>query len=261
MMVGWAALSARERMHRMRLKLICCEIYFREVCHVVAESTNTIDLEFLPKGLHDLGADKMSARLQECIDQTPADQYDAILVGYALCNNGVVGLKAEHVPLVIPRAHDCIAVFMGSRQRYKEYFDANPGTYYLTSGWIERNDSSSAGDTTVPQQLGLFQTFEELAEQYGEDNARHIMEVMGDPTAHYDRITFIGLGLECDDHFRRLAQERAKEKGWTFDNIDGTLDVLQKFVDGRWDEDFLTVPPGNIVAPSHDEHIIKATPA
>ena len=59
------------------------------------------------------------------------------------------------MPLVIPRAHDCIALFMGSRQRYREYFDAHPGTYYRTSGWIERDDATSAGEETVSQRLGL----------------------------------------------------------------------------------------------------------
>lgn len=61
-----------ERNRNMRFKLICCEIYFREICHLVAASVNTIDLEFTPKGLHDLGSEKMVARLQACVDAVPA---------------------------------------------------------------------------------------------------------------------------------------------------------------------------------------------
>lgn len=244
----------------MRLKLICCEIYFREICHLVAESANTIDLEFTPKGLHDLGSEKMVARLQGCVDAVPADGYDAVLMGYALCNNGVAELKARHVPVVVPRAHDCIAVFMGSRERYKEYFDAHPATYYRTTGWFERADGSGAGDTTVPQQLGLFQGYDQLVAEYGEDNARYIMETMGDPMAHYDRLTYISVGLACEASFRQRAEEEAQERGWAFDHVEGSLDLLRKFVNGQWDDDFLVVPPGHRIVPSHDDDVIKVAP-
>ena len=53
----------------MRIKLLSCEVFFREICLLAASSPHTCDLEFLPKGLHDLGADKMPARLQEYIDR------------------------------------------------------------------------------------------------------------------------------------------------------------------------------------------------
>ncbi len=76
----------------MRLKLICCEIFFREACALLAESRNTCDVDFLPKGLHDLGADRMLPRLQEVVDAVDPERYKAILLGYALCNNGLAAL-------------------------------------------------------------------------------------------------------------------------------------------------------------------------
>ena len=47
---------------------------------------------------------------------------------------------------------------------------------------------------TVPQQLGLFQGFNELVAKYGEENARYIMETMGDPTAEFGLVVR-GVGL------------------------------------------------------------------
>ena len=41
----------------MQLKLIACEIFYREMCAAVARSPNQVDVEFLPKGLHDIGAE------------------------------------------------------------------------------------------------------------------------------------------------------------------------------------------------------------
>lgn len=40
--------------------------------------------------------------------------------------------------LVIPRAHDCITLYLGSRQRYLEQFNARPGTYWYSLDYLER---------------------------------------------------------------------------------------------------------------------------
>ena len=243
----------------MRVKLICCEIFFREVCALLADSPNTCDEQFLPKGLHDLGADRMLPRLQEAVDAVDPARYEAILMGYALCNNGLAGLEARRLPLIVPKSHDCIGVFMGDRQSYREYFDAHPGTYYRTSGWTERNDASGAGEETVPQKLGLFLKYDELVAKYGEENAAYIMETMGDATAHYDRMTFIRMGLPCDDRFAAMAREDAARQGWTYEEIGGSLGVLRKLIDGPWDDDsLLTVRPGERIAASHDDGVIRA---
>ena len=106
----------------MRLKLIACEILYRELCAAVARSVNQVDVEFLPKGLHDIGQAGMSARLTEVLAAVDESQYDAVLFGYALCSNGLVGLTARRIPLVVPRAHDCITLFLGSKERYLDYF-------------------------------------------------------------------------------------------------------------------------------------------
>jgi len=84
----------------MRLKLISCEIFYREMCAVVARSPNCVDIEFLPYGLHTVGTGKMQERLQQAIDQVEPDKYEAILMGYGLCNNGICGLQAGQAPLV-----------------------------------------------------------------------------------------------------------------------------------------------------------------
>ncbi|MGQ9660940.1 MAG: DUF1638 domain-containing protein [Kiritimatiellia bacterium] len=240
----------------MRLMLICCEIFFREVCRLASESPHTTDIVFMPKGLHDIGAEKMKSRLQAQLDEIPPNRYDAILLWYGLCNNGVVGLAVSAAQMVIPKAHDCIALFIGSRKRYLEYFNAHPGTYYRTTGWYERRDDAGAGEETIQQKLGLFMKYEELVTRFGEDNARYIMETMGNATVHYDRLAFIKLGLPCEEPFRIQAMQEAQDKGWTFDEIEGSLELLRKLLFGEWDDDFVIVPPGRAIRATHDEHVL-----
>ena len=151
----------------MRLKLISCEVMYREMCSAVAQSEHAVDVEFLPRDIHDC-AGVMRSRLQELIDAVDVQKYDAILLGYGLCGNGVTGLEARTLPIVIPRAHDCITLFLGSRQRYMDYFNANPGVYFKTSGWIERG--AVKGDLTqltIQRKTGMDSTYAELVEKYG----------------------------------------------------------------------------------------------
>lgn len=244
----------------MRLKLIACEIVYRELCAVIARSVNQVDVEFLPKGLHDIGQAGMIARLQEVLGHVDQSQYEAVLLGYGLCNNGLVGLTAGQVPLVIPRAHDCITLFLGSKERYLDYFQSHPGVYFKTSGWIERGENTHQGNPdSIAHRSGMVQSYEELVAKYGEDNAKFLYEELCNMTRNYSGIAYIEMGIEPDDRFERHSRELAAKQGWKYEKLPGDISLLQSLVDGPWDDDrFLVVPPGGRVAASFDEKILKA---
>ncbi len=247
----------------MRLKLIACEILYRELCAAVARSVNQVDVQFLQKGLHDIGQAGMGARLQEVLGAVDAAAYDAVLFGYGLCSNGLVGLWAGAIPLVVPRAHDCITLFLGSKERYLEYFESHPGVYFKTSGWIERGENThQQNPQSIAQKSGMVMSYEELAAKYGEDNAKFLYEQLSNMTRNYSGIAYIEMGIEPDDRFEQTARRQAAERGWKFEKLRGDMALVQDLVDGRWDEErFLVVPPGHRVAASFDEKVIKAEPA
>ena len=257
-------------LQRKRLKFIGCEIIFREACSLAAASPHHIDVEFLRKGLHDLETGDMRTLIQQAIDAVgPEDRYDAILLGYARCNDGVAGLKAGGIPLVIPRAHDCITLFFGSRGAYREYFDANPGTYYMTTGWIERGDYDASGKSLQQQQpplgqagvlekLGLGDSYEEMVEKYGKDNADYIVASMGNWRDSYSKVVYLKMGVCDETDFIEIAAERARDNNWELEVRDGDMSLLGKLLDGQWDDDFLVVQPGQRIAPRNDEQILRA---
>lgn len=232
----------------MRLRLIACEVLYRELCSLAARSANQVDVEFLPKGLHDRGSAAMSARLQERVDQASASGCDAVLLGYALCGNGILGLTARSCPVVVARAHDCIALFLGSKERYLAYFNSHPGVYFKTPGWWERGQAQDV-------QVNL--EFENLVARYGEENARYLFEEL---TRHYRQLTYIETGVEPDDRFERMTRELAAERDWSFEKLNGDLGLLRRLVDGPWtDDEFLVVPPGASIRARHDAKIIEAS--
>jgi hypothetical protein len=145
---------------------------------------------------------------------------------------------------------------MGDRQRYLDYFHAHPGTYYRTTGWLEHADSTGAGEETLSQKLGLAMRYEELVIKYGEDNAKYIWETLGNQTQNYNRLTFISMGLECEPPFRDTARREAEKRGWTFDDVEGSMKLLRKAINGEWDEDFLVLEPGQTVVATHDHCIV-----
>ncbi len=260
-----------KNLSRRKLKFIGCEVLYREACFLAAKSAAQVDVEFLRKGLHDLETRDMVSKVQATIDAVdPAAGYEAILLGYARCNDGLVGVTARGIPLVIPRAHDCITFFFGSRAAYREYFDSHPGTYYLTTGWSERNFDVRSGDRDglteyarpaygqqgVMGKLGLTETYEEMVEKYGKENADFLSATLGDWMKNYDRFLYLRLDICDEEPYIEAARKDAAERGWQLLVQKGSLSLLSKLFNGPWDDDFVIVPPGGRIVAKNDEHVL-----
>ncbi len=252
-------------MKQLLLKVVACEIAFREICRAAAQCRQLIDLEFLSQGLHDVPCSG-GAKIQAQIDAVPAGRYDAILVGYGLCGNLISKLKARHTPLVIPRAHDCITFFVGSTQRYLGLMDRHPGAYYYTSGWLEC--AQRRGETPgnfLPARAGAIgqnsATFQNWVKKYGEERARALVEVMQRWTENYTHGVWIDFDFLKSTPLRDQVKSICAHQSWVFEEIPGDLSLLQRWLEGDWDPQlFLTVQPGEEVVPAHDGTIISTRP-
>jgi hypothetical protein len=182
-------------------------------------------LEF---GLH-LRPGELTKSLQAAIDQSR--DVDLILLGYGQCSRAVIGLKAEHCTLVVPRVDDCIAIFLGSRDAYQTQARKEPGTYYLTKGWIEVGDSP-------------FEEFKRLIDRYGEQKAERMIKLM---LKNYTRLAFINTGAYELERYREYACQTAERFGLRFEEIEGAPSLVQKLLFGPWDDEIVVCPPGQTI--------------
>ena len=250
--------------HRsLLLKVIACEIAFRELSYAAARSKNLLDLEFLTQGYHDI-PNSGRQELQKRIDAVPKGKYQAILLGYGLCSSILPGLAARHTQLVIPRAHDCITFFLGSKARYSEMFEAEPGTYYYTSGWLEcakrRGEKAPLwGGASLPASANasLKATHQQWVEKYGQEQADYLLKEMSRWTEAYQSGTLVTFDFLKHLHLEDQVRPICAERGWQYQETEGSLSLFQRLLDGDWAEnDFLVVQPGQKIVATFDEKVI-----
>jgi hypothetical protein len=163
----------------------------------------------------------------------PEDEKLKVFLGYGLCSNAVVGLIAPPQGLYIPRVHDCIALYLGNREKFNKEFRQNPGTYYLTKAWINnKTDPMGLMEHEYTQRVGR-----ELAE-----------ETMKDEIRNYTRISFIHTAGNDTPRYVERARENARYFNKAFNEFERNDKYFQQILYGPYKEpDFMYVKPGEKV--------------
>ena len=206
---------------------------------------------------------KLWDELAECFVENATSSYsggkysyegrDAILVGYGLCSNGLEGIVARHTPLVIPRAHDCITVFLGSKEAYAGHHRRCPTCYYYTPGW------NRGRRVPGPEKLEALRT--ELATRFDPDDVEFLIRSERDQWALHDTATYLDLGTDDAESEAAYARKCADWLGWKFERLQGDPTLLRDLLRGRWDADrFQFIEPGEELAHSPDEQVMRVTP-
>ncbi len=221
-----------------RFQFIVCKVMQREAYFCAARSPNTVDIVVMPQGLHN-EPERLRGEVKKMLDRTSdiqGRQYDASLLGYGLCSNGITGLSAQ-IDIVVPRGHDCMTLLLGSKERYQEYFDGHRGTYWYSTGWIEAGQQ--------PSRERYEATLKEYEEKYGPDNAQYLMETEQNWMAEYGWATYIDWGFCSSAKEKEYTKSCAEFMHWQYDELQGDPSLMQRLVDGQWDDaEFLIARPG-----------------
>jgi hypothetical protein len=136
--------------------------------------------------------------------------------------------------------HDCVAMFLGSHQRYLQRFFANPTTYYLTKGWIDAKDEPRTD-------------YLDYVRDFDEETADYLVEMK---YRHYRKLCIVGFSESELDSCRPAAMEIAsfcKQRfGMEYEETIGTTELADALVAGpayleRESDAFVVVAPGGEV--------------
>lgn len=195
---------------------------------------------FLDYGLHVVPRN-LNAAVQAALDEITLPSL--VVLGYGLCGNGLSGIKAGPHTLVIPRTDDCIAILLGSYAKYREQQASEPGTYYLTKGWLE------SGSDPLKE-------YRQAAERFGPEKAQRIMDLQ---YRHYKRLIFVAhaeddlvayrdraleVAAYCEEQWGMQYEERIGSEAYIMGLADAAIALSEGRVDDLSPDEFLVVPPG-----------------
>jgi hypothetical protein len=211
-----------------KVAVIACRIMASEI-EAARQGDERVQTFYLDQGLHRQPA-LISGRVQALVDRLDGS-FDRVVLGYGLCANGIVGVKAGNQEMIVPLCHDCIGFFLGSPQAYLDDFHSRPGSYYLTPGWIaERKDPLSIiEDIYVPR--------------YGRKIAEWAKK---EELKHYTHMVMIDTGASELEQMRKIGMENAAYFNMQYLEIEGRSDeYFKKLVFGPYpDDQFITIAPG-----------------
>src|SRR5574340_1769044 len=177
---------------------------------------------------------KLAASLQQRIDDIA--QPSLILIG-----NGLAGVKSRAHTLVIPRMHDCVAMFLGSHQRYVQRFFASPNTYYLTKGWIDAKDEPLTD-------------YLDYVRDYDQETADYLVDMK---YKHYRKLCVVGFSQEeleaCRPDAMKIAAFCRGRFGMEYEETIGTTQLIDEMLRMSHDnaghgDEFVVVGPGGEIS-------------
>ncbi len=246
---------------RETIHVIACGVLAQDIRRIAGKLDLDVDTTFLEGGLHENPTD-LRQRLQATIDEVSRTGGGSrIAVGYGVCGRGTVGIKARGIPLVIPRVHDCISLFLGGNAAYQREFKQYPGTYYISSGWYKEKTEPLSQKRPFVWMGDRRVYFDELVEKYGEAHARETFDFLNSWKRNYQRAAFIDMGDGDRADPARYAEQMAEKYGWKYEVLKGNPDFLKALLTTKQTTaELLVVPPGQVTVFDARKEGLKARP-
>lgn len=195
--------------HPPKIALLACSVFEKEIALYAASAPHIVESRWLEMGLHDQ-PDRLRATLQAELSAVEERvDLDAVVLAYGLCGRGTAGLRPSRHKLVIPRAHDCITMFMGNKESYAEHQRRCPTCYYYTPGW------NRGRRVPGPEKLEAMKA--ELEKKFDADDVEFLLETEREQWAQHNTATYLDLGTDDAESEAVYAKKCADWWGWKFE--------------------------------------------
>jgi hypothetical protein len=230
--------------------LLACDVFKEELTTFGGDSPPWHCIEYLEMGLHDQ-PNNLRVEVQAAIARLEADpDVEVIILAYGLCGNGLLGIRAERCPLILPRAHDCVSILLGGMEPHSALLKENPGTYFYSPGWVRgKRVPGPDREAHIRNVYGArYPDDEEMVDD--------LVEADADAFAHHNCAAYVDLTANTDAE--NYCKGCAKHLGWQFKRLKGDPSMLQNLLKGDWAADrYLTVSPGHHVAIEGQSNLIS----
>jgi hypothetical protein len=205
--------------------VLACETLKSELEFVMKTSGSELPVFWVGSGKHTL-PDKLRESVQDGIDEVPAE-YDTVLLLFGFCGNAMVGVRTGAHRAVLPKAADCIPLFLGSRETRNGY---GVRRYFFTEGYLKA-ESNPASDHA------------RLTARYGEAKARMITREM---LQYYEHLSIVDTGVFDVAKASATVAELSAVTGVPVDVLPGDLRLIRMLIEGDWpDDEFFVFEPGS----------------
>jgi len=206
------------------IHILACETLRNELNLVLKARGCTYPVAWVDSGKHQC-PDKLRVCIQEELSKIP-ETFTTVLLLFGFCGNALVGVKAGSRRLVLPRAADCMPIFLGSQAKREEY---GTRTYFFTEGYLH-SETSMGSD------------YKKFFGKYGEKRAVRLMKAM---LEHYEKLAIINTGAFNTDAVKSELEEFAHVVELPVSVIPGNLRLIGALLAGNWENsDFVILEPG-----------------
>ncbi len=222
----------------MKTALIACEGFRREL-----EPFSPENALYLPQIYHD-DPEKLHSALQSAIDRLEESPgLEIICLCYPLCGGAALGLVSKKVPLILPKAHDCMDLLMACSQEFRDFRKNNPGSFYYTPSWIDF--------AYTPSKKSISKRHRKNAKLYGKEAAEFLSD-QNTVLKNYIACVYLQNPFSSPKENRRYIRHTKKAAaylGFTYRSLFMDLSLLKCLAAGETAGPHVSrVPPGRAVA-------------
>lgn len=242
----------------MRYLYIICAVIKDEMYTLLHKNGKDSMLWELPAQLHDqpvMLCEELRKQLEKA-DALPTSQedpkqgIDGIVLAMGLCGGALDGIRTGRHPVFIPRAHDCVTLYLGSKERYDKLFDQYNGrAYWFTLAFMKQG--------CLPTKERFEEMHKIYAEHYDEENAEYLVDLEKAALREYRVLSRVDSLASPNIELVRVCAECSRDNGWSIESHDIDLRLFKSMAEGRFpQEEFLRVPPRCTVSQTNDSRVI-----
>ncbi len=206
--------------------ILSCPTLMGELKAALAAASSEAAAYFIPRRLHSVPKE-LHEYLQDMIDHFY--NVDKIVLCVSGCGGGTAGLRAASSELIVPRTRDCLDLLLSGGSLSSLRRDIS-GVYF-TESWME---------CTRESEIDLDKLTEKMGREEAENFLRRLYKTC-------NKFYIIDTGCYDVRAVEKYVAPLVEILSGTMTVLHGEYGILHKIAEGRFDDDFVVVPPGETV--------------